>query len=237
MKQDKKKRNRIAIAGGAAVVLILLNLFMVPDHLMSELEIYNHRTQTMYDPAFLVNGQYPDMFLRVYLKDRTVCVSQEIKTYDMYGTYGKDDMDGNPFDRNYLIENDYTLWFRQFADKVEVDNDIVSGNAVSENFVPVQDEFIHLGQANDMLRYAFPLNKEHVQQATAFWYSWYYHAFAEKREKERGQDLFPDVYVNLADDDREKKLVAVWGPDQDLYLMGEDYYESVIADTGKEDAE
>ncbi len=234
MKQNGKNQNLIFIAGGLAAGLILLNLVMVPKHLSEELELFQHKKQTMYAKEFLADGQYPDLFLRVYLKNRTVVVSQEVKTYDMYGTYGKDEMDGNPFDRNYLIENDYTLWFRQFAGSVEVDDSLVRDGAVSENFLPHQGEFLHLGRANDMLRYAFPLNKDHVQQATAFWYSWYYHAFAEKREKERGQDLYPDIYVMLDNDSPEKKLIAVWGEDQDLYLMTEDYYKSTVHSAGKE---
>ncbi len=216
---------------GLAGAAIILNLVMVPRHLSSELQINHGTTQTMYAPEFIETGSYPDMFLRIFVKDRTVKVSQEVKTYDMYGSYGKDDMDGNPFDKNYLIDNDYTLWFRQYAKNVVIDNSIVNGNAVSGNFIPRQGEFTHLGQANDMLRYAFPLNKEHVQQATAFWYSWYYHAFAEKREKERDEDLYPDIYVNLSDEEDADTLVAVWGENQDLYLMSEAYYESVIGKT------
>ncbi len=251
---------------GAAIILNLVWNSLKP---VSDLEILREPYQAMYNDTFYENGLYPDMFLRRAVDGRNVAVAREVKDYGQYRTFGHDGDDGNPFDRMYLVENDYTLWFRQNAAGCRVDESLMDGEREQEkglkkareeerekdgkeaevngsasvlseleklrgrssNTSDGPDNFVDLGIANDMLRYSFELNRDSVQQATAFWYAWYYHTWSEKRERERGDDFYPNIYVNADSllEDEDEELVALWGRNQDLYLMGRGYYERLVS--------
>ncbi len=231
------KKNKYAAAGLIIVFLLLiLNLFFIYSHLDKSVELLHYDSQSMYHESFIKDGRYPDLLLRLLVRGKKVKVASEVKTYDEYGTYGRDEEDGNPFDRNYLIENDYTRWFRQYAKEVEIDGSLLRGEQVGDVLGPRQESFLHLGIANDMLRYSFPLNEEHVQQASAFWYSWYYQSYAERKAvAKKPKDFFPDIYVRIEDFPEADTYVAVWGANQDLYLMGEETYENLAELGGKTD--
>ncbi len=193
-----------------------------------EPKLLRYSSQAMYHESFFEEGQYPDLFLRRFVAGRKVYVARETKSYDEYRSFGRDEEEGNPFDRKYLTDNDYTRWFRQYAGEVETDPGLPAGEEVTALFAGKQDLFTDLGIANDMLRYSFPFNEEPVQQASAFWYGWYYHSFAERREKEGSRrDYYPNIYVNSDDLDLKdpdssdfgEPLAALWGEEQDLYLM------------------
>ncbi len=223
-----RKRSIIIIT--AALILIALNSWISLRRLPNDLELKSYGVQSMYHPTFLSEGQYPDLFLRLLVRGRRVYVSSAIKTYDQYETFGHDEDDGNPFDRNYLVDNDYTHWFKLYAAEVEVDASLLKGETVSKEMGKHRADFTLLGRANDMLRYSFAMNREKVQQASAFWYSWYYHSYAERVEKGKNKrDLYPDIYVAMEGLSEGEALVAVWGPEQDLYLMGENYYREIMA--------
>ncbi len=214
------------------LILTALNLFFLKGSLRKDVSFSRSSTQTMYADSFPEEGAYPDLFLRNIVRGKEIRVANEIKTYRDYDTYGRDEEDGNPFNKQYLIENDYTRWFKLYAGTVTVDSSLPSGEDTERIFEGERSEFSDLGEANDMLRYSFALNKEEVQQASAFWYSWYYNAFSEKLKKEKGKDLMPNIYVNLNGLDRSECYVAVWTDKQDLYLMTEEYYREVERGTG-----
>ena len=223
----KRASIRLPAAAVIALALIVSNLICLPE-IRDEIGLRRYRAQAMYHPSFLEEGAYPDLFLRRFVAGRTVRVAAEERTYDSYETYGHDEDDGNPFDRNYLIDSDYTRWFRQFAKAVETDGALPSGEETAALMEPHRGDFLGMGHANDMLRYAFPLNREHVQQASAFWYSWYYHTYAERRERERGdENAFPNIYVNLSEDTGDGMLVGIWDENENLYLMDEAYYRDI----------
>ncbi len=181
----------------------------------------------MYADRYPETKEFPDLMLRNIVKGKTVKVARRIKTYDEYGTYGRDEEDGNPFDKHYLIDNDYTRWFELYAGEVVVDESLPTGDSTEELMSERKTEFSDIGEANDMLRYSFALNREKVQQASAFWYSWYYNAYADKMKKEKDKDTQPNIYVNLIDAGSTDTFVAVWNENQDLYLMSEETYISI----------
>ncbi len=229
MKKLSKDKVIIYLFPAVAVLLILFNVFIIRDKLSADISLTRSSTQTMYADSYFDTHEYPDLLLRNVVKGKTVKVARRIKTYDEYGTYGRDDEDGNPFDKHYLIDNDYTRWFELYAGEVVIDESLPSGKEVKAAFEERMDDFSDIGEANDMLRYSFPLNREKVQQASAFWYSWYYHSFSEKKGKEDNKDMLPNIYVNLNGAENDDTFVAVWTNKQDLYFMTEEYYLSVLS--------
>ncbi len=206
------------------VLYTAANLLMLGSFLKKDVNLSKSSTQTMYADSYPETKEFPDLFLRNLLKGKTVKVAREIKTYDEYGTYGHDEDEGNPFDKHYLIDNDYTRWFGLYAKEVAVDQSLPAGEETEKLFKGKENDFLDLGEANDMLRYSFPLNREKVQQASAFWYSWYYNAFSEKVKKNKDKDMQPNIYVNLSGADTADSFVAVWTDREDLYLLSEDVY-------------
>lgn len=216
------------IFSACLVILTVINLFTLKNRLYKDVTPGHAVSQTMYQDIFAEERSYPDLFLRNIVKDKEVRVAAEIKTYKDYDSYGRDEEEGNPFDKQYLIENDYTRWFGLYAGKVTVDTNLPAGEEVKELFAAHKDEFTDIGEANDMLRYSFALNREEVQQASAFWYSWYYNAFSEKMKK-KDRDLLPNIYVNLNDlkNNNADSFVAVWTDTQDMYFMSRETYEAL----------
>ncbi len=208
-------------------VLTVANFVMLKKGLERDADLTKSSTQTMYADKYPETGEFPDLFLRNIVKGKTVKVARKIKTYNEYGTYGRDEEEGNPFDRHYLTDNDYTRWFELYAGEVVVDESLPAGDETGEMMAAVKEDFRNIGAANDMLRYSFPLNTEKVQQASAFWYSWYYNAYAEKLKKEKGKDTLLNIYVNLDDASSSDTFVAVWDNKGDLYFMSEDTYRAL----------
>lgn len=210
-------------------VLTVVNIIVFKERFYKDVAPGKAVSQTMYQDIFAEEKAYPDLLLRNIVKDKEVRVASEIKQYKDYGSYGRDEEEGNPFDKEYLIDNDYTRWFGLYAGKVTVDPSLPSGEKVYEFIEGHVDEFTDIGEANDMLRYSFALNREEVQQASAFWYSWYYNTFSEKMKK-KGKDLIANIYVNLDDvsDNDTETFVAVWTDKQDLYFMSLKTYEELL---------
>ena len=215
-----------------ALTLILCNFIYRFSHDNGGVELYKYHTQAMYHEDFAESGIYPDLFLRLEVGNKTVRIPHDERPYCSYSTYGRDEEDGNPFDRNYLIDNDYVRYFKEYAGKVDIDGTLPDKEAVARRMAPHMEKFTDLGIANDMLRYTFLLNKEEEQQASAFWYSWYYHSFAERESKEVHKDgtpryVFPHVYVNLDSLADGEELVALWDDTENLYLMNSGFYENI----------
>ena len=210
-------------------LLTAVNIHVNGKRMLKDIELQKSSTQSMYSDDFAIDRRYPDLFLRNVVKGKEVRVFREIWTYDEYATYGRDEEDGNPFDSRYLIDNDYNRWLSLYASKVTVDRSLPSGKEADRLLSPYKGDFLDIGEANDMLRYSFALNHERVQQASAFWYSWYYNSFSEKETKEKNVDMLPNIYVNLDGADTAKYLVALWSDKQELFLMTDRKYAELIS--------
>ena len=229
------------LAGIVLAAVAIFNLIYSLGHISDEQSFYHYSSQAMYHESFYEGGRYPDLFLRALVRDKKVILPRELKTYDMYSTYGRDEEHGNPFDKNYLIENDYIRYFKAYASETETDTSLLQMDEVGEAFsdkergssseavdqtlqgkLPLIEEFTSLGIANDLLRYSFPLNHEEVQQARGFWYYWYYHHFADK-EPDRPES-YPEVFVLTEGLSEADTLVAVWDENENLYLMPKERY-------------
>ena len=189
-------------------------------------------SQAMYNTDYFEDGRYPDLFLRVLVRNKKLILARAPKPYSQYSSYGHDDDYLNPFDSAYFKENNFTYWLSCYADSYEYDSSLPVDDEVSENMIPHQADFTDFGEANDMLRYSFPLNHEHVQEATAFWYSWYYNTYSEKVQHLENvahrRDMFPNVYINTSDIADADTLVALIAKNEDLYLMSKAVYDSYM---------
>lgn len=215
----KVKRTAMLMAA-VICILCIVNLIYSIGHLTDEQKFMRFNTPAMYHQSFYEDGRYPDLYLRALVRDKKVILPRDLKTYDEYSTYGRDEEDGNPFDKNYLIENDYIRYFDEFARETETDTSLPSMEKLSAE--DLKGEFVSLGIANDMLRYSFPLNHEEVQQARGFWYFWYYHHFADK-EPDRPES-YPEVYIDPEGLNEADTLIALWDENENLYLMDKERY-------------
>ncbi len=215
------KMKRTAVLMTAVLsILCIVNLIYSIRHLPDEQKFMRFNTQAMYHQSFYGDGRYPDLYLRALVRDKKVILPRELKTYDEYSTYGRDEEDGNPFDKNYLIENDYIRYFGEFAKETETDTSLPSMDQLSAG--DLNGDFVSLGIANDMLRYSFPLNHEEVQQARGFWYFWYYHHFADK-EPDRPES-YPEVFIDPEGLNEADTLIVLWDENENLYLMDKERY-------------
>ncbi|MCR5626265.1 MAG: hypothetical protein K6F99_02995 [Lachnospiraceae bacterium] len=218
------KKYYIALILFFCVILNLAALYFKP--LESIQNFYVYHSQSMYHEDFMDEGRYPDLYLRAVARDKNVRVAREVQDYSAYPSYGRDEEESNPFSKEYLIDNDYIRYFGEYAKKVTTDKTLPFGEDVKKMMEGHEADFADLGIANDLLRYSFALNHEEVQQARAFWYYWYYHAFPEK--KPNRDEAYPRVYVNPDEMAEEDELVALWDENENLYLMSSRYYEDII---------
>ncbi len=221
-----------ALIIAAVVIVSAANLVYDYGYSDESFEQKSYDTQAMYSEDYFEKGQYPDLFLRVLVRDKHVVLAHAPKSYADYPSAGHDDEDENPFSQDYFRENNFTYWFTAFAGSYSYDETLLTGDAVSENMVPHQEDFTDYGVANDMLRYSFPMNHEHYQEATRFWYSWYYNTYAAKaltrKIKRKRYDPYPDVYVNMDGIMEADTLVALIAKNEDLYLMSEETYQEYM---------
>ena len=226
---------RAAAAAALTAAFCLCNMAWGMIRPQTDVPLYRLQNQTMYNFKFYEDKSYPDLFLRLLVANRTVKVAEDVKSYETYTTFGHDEDEGNPFDSSYYIDNDYVRWFRSYSKELKIDNNLSHMDEVESLIKTRKADFKDFGIANDMLRYSFLLNREPVQQATAFWYSWYYHSFAERvsrrSDPKRRYDLFPNVYINPTNLETGT-LVALWDRKQDLYIMSESYYNEICGQTG-----
>ncbi|MCR4908562.1 MAG: hypothetical protein K5985_06990 [Lachnospiraceae bacterium] len=212
----KLKRNAVLVCLSVAA---LANFIHTALKAPSVQKFYRYDTPAFYNEAFFDEGRYPDLFLRLAIREKEVMLPRESRTYASYPSFGRDEEDGNPFDARYFKENNYVRYFEEYASSVTVDKNLPFGEEVEAALKPALGRFSDFGIANDMLRYSFPLNQEKIQQATAFWYYWYYHSFAEENPGEPGS--FPKIRIALEGLTEAERLVALWDENENLYLMAE----------------
>ncbi len=216
------KTKKTFLVTALLAALCAANLIYSLMTLNREQEFLRYHTPSLYHENFYEEGRYPDLFVRTLIRDKKVVIPREIKTYDEYSSFGRDEEDGNPFDKNYLIENDYIRYFSFFAKEAETDTSLPSMEETGETLKAYRDEMVSLGIANDMLRYSFALNHEEVQQARGFWYFWYYHHFADK-EPDRPES-YPEVYVYPEGLNEAESLLVLWDENENLYILPEETY-------------
>lgn len=219
------ERMRSMAVLGFAVLCIILSFFYNVRNLGKLLPMSMTTNQMIYQELNSAEKSLPDAYLRNLIKDKTVIVRNDIRTYDYYDKEEDEELRGNQFNRKYYVDNNYTRYFMEYAGKTEIDESLPGYYLLTAFLTEYKDihseEITEIGYANDLLRYSFLLNDEGIQESAYFWYSWYYYSFAEEK----------GVYSRIRLIDKEKcedseRLVAVWDYKDRLFIMTEDYYKN-----------
>lgn len=214
-----KKEYKGRILCGFISVMVLLSLVYNTRVISRIVPFYRPTNQTFYQTEFLENGEYPDSFLPLLLKGKTVYTKDDRFTIDEAVAEGK----------NWLYayyHNENAINYMELTDAVVIPDAALNTSYVSEE---KKAEFEDLGFANDMFRYSFLCNDFWEELGNYFTYFWYY------------ADYLPEihVYMNLSEDaagssvfDAEE-LVVLWdgSPEneaENLYIMTKGYYESEV---------
>ncbi|GEM_PF-2146707 len=221
------ERIRRTAVFAVVTICILLNAFYNVRNLGKLLPMSMTTNQMIYQEMNAEEKSLPDAYLRDLIKDKTIIVRNDVKTYDQYDEEEDEELRGNHFRRWYYVDNDYVRYFKEYSRNVEFDEEIPPYKGLTKfmnSFRESHQEVPYdLGYSNDMLRYSFILNKEGIQESGYFWYSWYYHTFSEEKERYLMIRIFNKEECENAD-----RLCAIWDHLGRLTLMTEDYYKNTF---------
>lgn len=207
----KKHRRKLLVLG--VITLTLVNGTYSFAHAESILPSRTATTQTFYNTENLEIGEFPDAFLRVFLKGKTVYVKDDIWTLEDTQERGCE----------WLYSYYHVKNMVNFLKSVEAD---VSYDT-EMNSVVISDEdenFDRLGYLNDLLRYSFVYSDYREECGSYLYYMWYY------------MDLTDTSYLYVHPESLdEEELVLIWQgrsedniETEDMYLCGRKYYEDNI---------
>lgn len=200
---------------------ILINIFYNIRNLESVLPMTKSTNQKIYQEYNAKEKSLPDAYLRSLIRERKITVPYKFSPYINYNPIEDEDERGASFKANYFRENNYSLYFSEYAKECCYDDNLPRIQELSDinsAIVPIlEKDFTNIGLTNDLLRYTFLLNQESSKETTYFWYAWYYYSFAEEK------DWYHYAYVQNGVED-SNSLVAVWDHEEQIYIMTEDYY-------------
>lgn len=208
----KQHRERVLIA--AVVIMAIVSgayCYMHVDGILPKRQPFN---QTFYDSKHAETGEFPDAFLRIYLKDKTVLVKADRLTL-----HESEDLGYEWQYAFYHVENMVNYLKSVGAEAIE--DETLNDSCVDKKRV---DDFECLGFLNDLLRNSMLYTKFTDHAGSYFLYLWYY------------RDLAGTSYIYINPDSlNEDELVLLWQPQtegdvytEDMYLMGKSYYEDNI---------
>ena len=206
-----KKRKGLILAMYA---LCMIAFFVVYNYrTLDHILIFDQpRSQTLYQPRFLQDGEYTDAFLDEFLKNKTVATPND--AWDI-------SLENPDWPRLYAYYHAYNMW-----DYLEANNaTIVKDDSL--NTVVLSDSqkalFTDLGLANDLMRYTFPYTKYADKYGNGYFHYWYYSTYINTSH----------VYLctdSLADAD---ELVMIWETEDDeatenYYIASKEAFKSVV---------
>lgn len=209
-----KKEYRGYVLTGFVIAMIMLSFVYNVRVLPSIVPFYRPINQTFYQTEFLEKGEYPDSFLPLLLKGKTVYTKDDRVTLDQAVAEGKN------FVYAYY-HNENAINYMELMEASVIPDAELNDARVSE---AQMEKFADLGYANDMFRYSFLLNDFWEELGNYFTYYWYY------------SDYLPEIHVYLNAEGMEEAdtLVVLWDGNaeneaENLYIMTEAYYESEVA--------
>ncbi len=217
-----KKRKGIILALYALGMILFFAVYNVRT-LDKILKFYHPTDQTAYQVEFLENGEYPDAFLDEFLKGRTVYTPNDAYDVDDDAEPGEPSEYDNM--ENYWLYYYYhavNVWnYLEFAGASVVKDDSLNDLVLSDE---QKDYYEDLGQANDMMRYTFPLSKFNGEWGNSFYHYWFYGTFIGDSR----------VYICPEKIENAKELVVIWQDTdthdtESYYIASKEYYDEVIA--------
>jgi len=209
---------------------ILVNIIYNFRNLETVLPMTQTTNQKIYQESNINEKSLPDAYIRELIRDKEITVPYKFSPYINYNPIEDEDERGASFKANYFRENNYSLYFSEYAKKCNYDNTLPKIQELSDingDIMPLIDkDFTNIGLTNDLLRYTFLLNQETSKETTYFWYAWYYYSFAEEKE------WYHYAYLENGIEDSDS-LVAVWDHEEQLYIMTREYYDSTFSEVAK----
>ncbi|MBR6159878.1 MAG: hypothetical protein IKQ40_06205 [Lachnospiraceae bacterium] len=175
--------------------------------------------QSVYQTDYLKTGEYPDAFLDLFLKGRTVYTPDD--AYPVKDAAGEDEID----DGHYWLYHYYhavNMWqYLDFNKNTIVKDASLNGTVLSDK---QRSYFEDLGPANDMMRYTFVLSPYNGEWGNGFYHYWFYNTFIGESH----------VYIcpeGIRDAD---ELVVIWQDVDDkdtesYFIASKEYYDGVIS--------
>ena len=222
----KKAPNKMKYLFGIfAAVVIIFNLLYNIRSLSGLIPLYRTTTQSRYQSAFMERGEYVDAMLQLLAKGRIVQVHDTGDAYEhpVYTYYEE----GDPIikyavahDPKYYYGRDYYRFFEEFADEVTVDDTLVAKENFDFSVLQNSESMTNVGYSNDMMRYAFLINQDEIEQSSYFWYDYVY--------REQSKTMY--VYMENELPSNCTTLVALWDLENNLYIMSRDYYDREVSE-------
>ena len=222
------QKNKILLYSAGFIALAALNIYAYKAHFEEHLRLrdYSASEQLLYNPEYLEEGYAADALIREAVRGREVVVPRELTAYENYPSYGHMHDTGNPFSAEYFWENNYTKYFSEYASRVTVDTALPDLYEIGEK--PLADgikaDFVLLGPGNDMMRYSHMGDHTEEETSNQFYYTYFYTVDPAHPE---GEELQIRICKELPADG--ERLVALWDTGENLYLMGEAFYNDRIA--------
>jgi len=209
-----KKEYRIKIISGYLICIVLLNIAYNYKVLPLVAPFYRSANQTFYQEEFLENGEFPDAFLPLILKGKTIITPNDPQTIDEATAVGRDWLYAY-----YHIKN--ITNYMELNDAQVINDESLNGIYVSDE---KKGDFYDLGYANDMFRYTFICNDFWEELGNYFTYYWYYFENLDEMH----------FYINPEGIKDAKELIILWDnsngkENEDYYLMTKDYYDREVA--------
>lgn len=209
-----KKEYKGYVLTGFVIAMIFLSFVYNTRVLSSTVPFYRPINQTFYQTEFLEKGEYPDSFLPLLLKGKTVYTKDDRVTLDQAVAEGKN------FVYAYY-HNENAINYMELMEASVIPDAALNDAGVSEELM---EDFTDLGYANDMFRYTFLCNDFWEELGNYFTYYWYYFEY------------LPEIHIYLNEEGMEEAdtLVVLWDGDaeneaENLYIMTKAYYESEVA--------
>lgn len=209
-----KKEYKGSVLAGYVIAMILLSVVYNMRVLPSTVPFYYPTNQTFYQTEFLEQGEYPDSFLPLLLKDKTVYTKDDRITLDQAVEEGKN------FVYAYY-HNENAINYMELMEARVIPDAALNNAWVDE---AQMEAFTDLGYANDMFRYTFLCNDFWEELGNYFTYYWYYFEYLPEIH----------IYLNAVGMEETDTFVVLWDGDaeneaENLYIMTQAYYESEVA--------
>lgn len=221
-KLKTKKRLVLALYAVGMILLFAVYNLRTMDYILQ----FHHPTlQSVYQRSFLETGEYPDAFLDLFLKGRTVYTADDAYTVNDSDMIDEEEEERYKDDDHYWLYRYYhavNMWqYLGFNGATVVKDASLNGTVLSESQRSFYED---LGPANDMMRYTFVLSPYNGEWGNGFYHYWFYNTFIGDSR----------VYICPEGIKDADELVIIW-QDEDFhdtesyYIASKAYYDEVIS--------
>ncbi len=215
----KEYKNRILI--GFSLVMILMSALYNMRLMGKVMPSFHPTNQMFYQTSFIDKGDYPDSLLLQLFKGRTVYVKDDTFLIDEAEGHGK-----NYLYAYYHAKNMY--WFLDMAGAETIRSEDMNDTMINE--AQMKDDFVSLGNTNDMFRYCFMYNDIPDEPGNYFTYYWYYYDYLDTIKAYINQTADPSGETVFDADE----LVILWDAEdgteeEDIYIMTKAYYDEAVS--------